>query len=752
MTEPAWLERLNQATSFAELHDVFGEIVQFIQENPRRKELDSHLQKAIKKFEGERQRDENSLNEVKSRLAEFLKANSGVVGFFKRNISLTEEGKKRAELRKEEDRRLLELHIDDLLILRLHILGELVLPSDKRSYGDRLEEWVTRIYRERSALKLDALVQHLLSLRAESSSSEKKNDEYKERINTLSKEIRKRMEEEARVRGELKKAQEALAALNFPDKVPISPTEIIRVANEEIGHLSKEIETEKNFFEMTVKELPELVRSEQLQAEGRFSDLHKRQVRYQGVVQGDLIRTSVAAVEKLYKASQTVWNFAQERAQHPVEIATIKNRLDELRRRHESACQVTTAKAKTLDEKKVVYLKAKPAFDEHKSRFQTTQAQFDSAQSNLQQSKSQQEQARANVTITKQNDEEARRNVTQAQENLKTAKSQLAGLEQQLELLRRQVQSEQNQFPDFPPESVNQGKSNAQLQLENLSRQLEQTRPRVGAAEAAVKAASEKAVTAKQAAEKAPALLEASNKNLQQAAETFTKVEKSYLQDKSKFVEEERKFNGIQAEFQQAQNEYDHALRVQRNLEQSIHDNRERQQYLEKRLQSLETLFPQAIETACRLISNGKMAMQGLLGALPDFKMLPKEREAFVGQTSEVLAGKVGLPAGLADSVRRIEQNSPEYKNDMRAVEELWRWLLELPSGIGEEFKLLQKEKIAIWRGRCQHLLNKLGKDFFEKYCSSEQEPEIPKSDMSNKDFEKYLKKLTSELKKVELA
>jgi hypothetical protein len=140
-----WLERLNRATNYGELQEVFSEIVADAQAGGDNAELAQSIDEAIRRLEEERARDEIGLQEVQSQYDSFRAANQGMVGWLKRHLPFTETRRKEHEHRENVAEQTAEILGDNLVIARAQMVKERFQSGAERKLGHRPADWRVRL-------------------------------------------------------------------------------------------------------------------------------------------------------------------------------------------------------------------------------------------------------------------------------------------------------------------------------------------------------------------------------------------------------------------------------------------------------------------------------------------------------------------------------------------------------------------------------------------------------------------------------
>ena len=142
---PTWLDRLDRATDYRALQEIFSEIAAQVQAGGEHGELACHVDEAVRRLEAERARDERDLQEIQSRYETFRAENKGVVGWFKRHIPFTETSRQEGEHKGDVAQQAAEILADNMVIARAQMLKERFLSPADRKLGQRPADWRVRL-------------------------------------------------------------------------------------------------------------------------------------------------------------------------------------------------------------------------------------------------------------------------------------------------------------------------------------------------------------------------------------------------------------------------------------------------------------------------------------------------------------------------------------------------------------------------------------------------------------------------------
>jgi hypothetical protein len=164
---PIWLDRLDHATNYRELQDIFSDIAASVESGGDHAELARNIDEAIRRLVAERASDERDLQEVQLRYDSFREQNKGVVGWFKRHIPFTATRRQEGELKGDLAQQSAEILADNLVIARAQMLKERFLGPEIRKLGRRAADWRVRLESAAAEKDLAPLGRTLQELDAE---------------------------------------------------------------------------------------------------------------------------------------------------------------------------------------------------------------------------------------------------------------------------------------------------------------------------------------------------------------------------------------------------------------------------------------------------------------------------------------------------------------------------------------------------------------------------------------------------------
>lgn len=164
---PIWLDRLDRATNYRELQEIFSEIAATAQSGGEHADLARTIDEAVRRLEAERTSDERDLQEIQSRYDSFRQENKGVVGWFKRHIPFTTTRREEGEFKGDLAQQAAEILADNLVIARAQMLKERFFSPDNRKLGQRPPDWRIRMEAAAADRELAPLGQALKDLDGE---------------------------------------------------------------------------------------------------------------------------------------------------------------------------------------------------------------------------------------------------------------------------------------------------------------------------------------------------------------------------------------------------------------------------------------------------------------------------------------------------------------------------------------------------------------------------------------------------------
>jgi chromosome segregation ATPase len=138
------LSRLRDATSYAELQEVFVQLAARAESESFDPQFADVMDEAIQRLNLERTRDEQELKELQAQYESFRDRHRGFVGWIKRHAPFTETRRKEREHQGELADQAAEILADNLVIARAQMIKERLLPPERRRLGQRVAEWQAR--------------------------------------------------------------------------------------------------------------------------------------------------------------------------------------------------------------------------------------------------------------------------------------------------------------------------------------------------------------------------------------------------------------------------------------------------------------------------------------------------------------------------------------------------------------------------------------------------------------------------------
>lgn len=136
-----WLTRLEQATTYRELQELFSRLAAEARATSDGRQLARSIDDAIRRILEERSRDEGVLRDFQEQYDAFKQQQSGFVGWFKRHLPFTETRRREREHLDAVADQQAEILGDNLVIARAQMLKELILPASERRSGAAPADW-----------------------------------------------------------------------------------------------------------------------------------------------------------------------------------------------------------------------------------------------------------------------------------------------------------------------------------------------------------------------------------------------------------------------------------------------------------------------------------------------------------------------------------------------------------------------------------------------------------------------------------
>jgi hypothetical protein len=331
--DPSWLDRLDCATDYRALQEIFSEIAASAEsagDDPAG--LGRSIDEAVRRLEEERASDERELAEIQSRFDAFREQNKGVAGWFRRHIPFTETRREESELKGGVAEHSAEILADNLVIARAQMLKERFLGPEQRRLGERPGQWRERLSQLTAGGDLAPRGKALQDLAGEVERSRAFVDALRHDIDAFATAPFQAAEDRKQRDADVSAARQELAGL--------------------IGEIEAEAELEKT----GLKQLGKLVATELETRDAAFQTDGRQLARLRDVLgRTDAARTSLgqllaaaAAVGKLVEelkaqparlqeARQALTHLQNQRTEASGDAANKAAYFEEQRRRHEAA-------------------------------------------------------------------------------------------------------------------------------------------------------------------------------------------------------------------------------------------------------------------------------------------------------------------------------------------------------------------------------------------------------------------------------
>lgn len=310
---PLWLNRLDRATNYRELQEIFSEIAATAQSGGEHTDLARTIDEAVRRLEAERASDERDLQEVQSRYDSFRQENQGVVGWFKRHIPFTTTRRQEGEFKGDLAQQGAEILADNLVIARAQMLKERFLGPDNRKLGQRPADWRVRLEAASADPELAPLGQTLKDLDGELERSRAFLSELKHDVDAF-----------------------ADAAFKSPEDRQRRDADL-SATRQEVAELTQEVDVEAALKESGLKQIGARVVAE-LDATDSAFHADGQQI---GKLRGVLARTDEArtSLGNLITAAAPLAKLVEEMKEIPVKMQEMRQSLTKL----ENQCKESTA-------------------------------------------------------------------------------------------------------------------------------------------------------------------------------------------------------------------------------------------------------------------------------------------------------------------------------------------------------------------------------------------------------------------------
>lgn len=361
---PKWLDRLDCATNYRELQEIFSEIAATAQSSSDGVDLAGTIDEAVRRLEAERDSDERELQEVQSRYDLFRQENKGVVGWFKRRIPFTTTRRQEGELKGDLAQQAAEILADNLVIARAQMLKERFLDPKNRKLGLRAPEWRVQLETAAAHRELAPLGQALQDLSGEL-------DRSRKFLNALTQDL----------------DAFANAAFKAPEDRQRRDADLA-VARQEFTELTQEVDLEETLKQSGLKQLGARVVAELEETDATFHADGQQVLKLRGVLaRADEART---ALGNLITSAATLAKLVEELKGIPAKMQELRQSLTQLENRRKDSNADCEKKSLILAERNREFEAAQRDVEQTRQLLASAQQFYDAWQ----------EECRANQTMS----------------------------------------------------------------------------------------------------------------------------------------------------------------------------------------------------------------------------------------------------------------------------------------------------------------------------------------------------------------
>jgi hypothetical protein len=330
--DPSWLDRLDRATDYPALQEIFSEITSAAHSGDDPAALARSIDEAIRRLEAERASDERELAEIQSRYDTFRKQNQGIVGWFKRHFPFTETRRKESGYKGDVAELSAEILADNLVIARAQILKERFLGPEQRKMGERPGQWRERLSQSADGRGLAPIGQALQDLAGEVERSRAFVDALRHDIDAFAGAPFKAVEDRQRRDSDLAAARQELADLAGEVDAEL---ELKTAGLKELGtRVAADLEATDAAFQTDGRQVTRL-REVLGRADSARTSLGRLLAAAAAV--GKLVDELRAQPARLQEARQTLTRLQNQRTEASGDAANKGAYFEEQRRRHEAA-------------------------------------------------------------------------------------------------------------------------------------------------------------------------------------------------------------------------------------------------------------------------------------------------------------------------------------------------------------------------------------------------------------------------------
>lgn len=458
MSSASLLDRLNQATSYAELQAAFSELAAQAQSTPN-EGLARQIDDVVRRLEQERARDEHELREIQSRYDSFQQQHQGVVGWFKRHIPFTETRRQEVEHRSEVADQQAEILADNLVIARAQMIKERLLPPKERQLGQRPEQWRPLLDAPSPGSDLAAL-------------------------GTTLKDLASELERSGHFIRELKEDIDAFAGAQFKSEDDRRrQTSDLAAARNELAVLQREVDEEKSLEQRGLAEVARRVAEELSRSSVPFQEDGARLKRLEAAQQR--LKEAKDCVARLHKQSQEAGAKAKQLLDLPAEVQRARNAVLKLQTKQSAAAGPAEAKAVLFRAQRDQHDRARQEVESKRQHLASAQQFYDAWQAERQASGTAGVEAETSPVVWRY--QEAQTALEQAESELRHVSGPYEAALKEMEEAQKSVDEVNKELEEGRRKLAALEDKSPQLRLE-LSTQLDGCQPLVASAAASLSA------------------------------------------------------------------------------------------------------------------------------------------------------------------------------------------------------------------------------------------------------------------------
>lgn len=310
MSQP-WLERLNQAVEYQDLHLVLSEIATESRTANEPAELVASIDEAIRRIHQEKIRDQDDWDFAEKAYRRFRLQHQGICGWIRRHLPFTKTRKIEKQHTRKVDDRKAELLANHLIIARAEMIKEQLLPPETRRLGHTPTQWNEWFSNHDSIRQIDGFADGVKKLGAELTQSRVFVDSIDAELKSF-----------ANVR------------FDNPDDQRRKDSDLSE-ARKELATLKSEIEEETKIRNDALNRLGTLVSEELAAEDAGYRSLHNR------VRELKTVTANLESLEEPYSqissSLKTIQSMTHEIGSIPSQRAQLSQQIDRLQRQSRDA-------------------------------------------------------------------------------------------------------------------------------------------------------------------------------------------------------------------------------------------------------------------------------------------------------------------------------------------------------------------------------------------------------------------------------